>query len=363
MKAYKPTQKTKPAAKSVGKACVPERKKPFKKPVKSGAQEEDLSVYTQKEERQTRVRRKTEEKAAPAPVYTATFKANHSDLLLDFLLRKCKTSRNNVKTLLARGLVLVNGSVVKQFDFPLAKDDEVKISKNPVLGARVAAKKAAAKPKKAQSVKILLETDEFLAIDKPCGLLSVENEKERESAFDYAFSYLQEQGKNVRPYVLHRIDKETSGVLVFAKNPKIHSKLRLKWNESVTLREYFAVVDGVPPEKEGTITSFLKENKNGLVYSTSDPTGQKAVTHYTVEKSNGEHSLLKVKIETGRKNQIRVHMQKLGCPVVGDDKYGGKSDPFLRLGLHAHALEFIHPESGEVVRVVAACPPIFHSLF
>lgn len=307
-----------------------------------------------------REREKEREKTA-APVYTATYKVQRSDTLLEFLLRKCNTSRNNVKSLLVRKQVLVNGSVVTQYDFALAKDDEVKLSKRPMKeGAVKLAKpeRAAKKPVQTRSaLKILYEDEEFLAVEKPCGLLSVESDKERESAFSYALAYLSQQGK--RPFVLHRIDKETSGVLVFAKDIKIHSKLKMRWNELVKTREYYAVVDGILEKKSDTITSYLKENKNNLMYATEDPSGQKAITRYEVLKEKDGYSLLRVYIDTGRKNQIRAHMLSLGCPVVGDDKYGKPKNPLKRLGLHASKLEFYHPDSGELMSITSTMPPSF----
>ncbi len=302
------------------------------------------------------------------PVYTATYKVGYSDTLLAFLLKKCATSRNNVKSLLSKRQVLVNGGVVTQFDFPLAKDDEVKISKTSVRGGAVATRKqprkiTASKPMQPKVVKIIFEDDDFLAIDKPAGLLSVESDKDTESAYFYAAEYLSAQGKNVRPYVLHRIDKETSGVLVFAKNIKIHSMLKMHWNGLVSLREYYAVAEGVFEQKTGTIISYLKENKNNLTYSTNDPTGQKAITHYEVQKETPDYSLLRVKIDTGRKNQIRVHLKDKGHSIVGDDKYGHTKNPLERLGLHASALEFMHPITKEIMAFRAPLPASFRALF
>ena len=307
-----------------------------------------------------------------APVYTAVYKVQRSDTLLEFLLRKCNTSRNNVKALLVRKQVLVNGSVVTQYDFPLAKDDEIKLSKKPVKDGEVnkptERKKA---PRTRVTLKVIYEDEDFIAIDKPAGLLSVESDKETECAYGYLLQAMQETEKNARPFVLHRIDKETSGVLVFAKNIKIHSMLRMHWNELVQTREYFAVAEGILDEKTGTITSYLKENINNIVYSTNDPTGQKAVTHYEVVKENpqGLYSLLKVKIDSGRKNQIRVHLKDMDHPIIGDDKYGKKQDgtfvknPIERLGLHASGLEFIHPVTREVIAINASLPPLFRTLF
>ena len=313
------------------------------------------------------------ERVNGAPVYTAIYKVQRSDTLMEFLLRKCNTSRNNVKSLLVRKQVLVNGVVVTQYDFPLAKDDEVKLAKRPMKESPKAnnptAKRAASRPR--VQLTVIYEDDDFIAIDKPAGLLSVESDKEKECAYVYLLQAMQEENKNARPYQLHRIDKETSGVLVFAKNIKIHSMMKMHWNELVQLREYVAVVDGILEEKSGTITNYLKENVNNVVYATNDPSGQKAVTHFEVtrEHAHGLYSLLRVKIDTGRKNQIRVHMRDLDHPIIGDDKYGKKQDgttvknPIERLGLHASRLEFIHPVTKEVIAINASMPMSFRNLF
>lgn len=313
------------------------------------------------------------ERVNGAPVYTAIYKVQRSDTLLEFLLRKCNTSRNNVKALLVRRQVLVNGSVVTQYDFPLAKDDEVKLSKRPIKEGETAnkPKERAKAPRPRVSLKVIYEDEDFIAIDKPAGLLSVESDKETECAYGYLLQAMQAENKNARPFVLHRIDKETSGVLVFAKNIKIHSMLKMHWNELVQTREYFAVVEGILEEKSGTVINYLKENVNNVVYSTNDPTGQKAITHFEVarEHAHGLYSLLKVKIDTGRKNQIRVHLKDMDHPIIGDDKYGKKQDgtwvknPIERLGLHASKLEFIHPVTKEVVAINASLPPAFRNLF
>lgn len=298
-----------------------------------------------------------------APAYTATFKVNRSDGLLAFLLRKCNTSRNNVKMLLTKGMVLVNGSVVTRHDCILAKDDEVKISKTPCKPSTVRRSVSPALHVRRMPLKILYEDDDFIAVDKPAGLLSVENEKERESAFLQVMEYLRSKDKTARPFVLHRIDKETSGVLVFAKNVKIHSMLKLRWNECVTLRQYHAVVAGKLPEKSDTVVSYLKENANNMMYITHDKTAQKAITHYQVLGEKDGYSLLSVQIDTGRKNQIRVQMKALGAPVVGDGKYGDGKGPLGRLGLHASALKFTHPVNGTTVEISSPCPPVFKNMF
>lgn len=139
--------------------------------------------------------------------------------------------------------------------------------------------------------------------------------------------------------------------------------LRMNWNEYVKTREYYAVTEGKPSKKEGTIVSFLKENINNIVYSTHDPSGQKAITHYAVVKESAQYALVRVQIDTGRKNQIRVQFKEEGFPIVGDEKYGGTKNPLGRLGLHASKLEFTHPVTGKEISVVSPLPPSLKGLF
>ena len=298
----------------------------------------------------------------PKIEYTAIYKVNRSDELLEFLLKKCNTSRNNVKHLLSNRMVLVNGNVITQFNFIVAKDDEIKISKKP-LREEAKANSPRREKKKFYTFNILYEDSDFIAIDKPQGLLSVESDKESECAYSYVMQYLQQKSPNLRAFQLHRIDKETSGVLLFTKNVKIHSILKLNWNEYVKAREYYAVIEGHLKEKEGRHESYLLENQNNMVYSSKNPAGQKTVTDYKVIKESNAYSLVKVNILTGRKNQIRVHMQDMGCPIVGDTKYGHTKDPLKRLGLHASRLEIINPLNNEVISISAPLPGTFRSLF
>lgn len=295
--------------------------------------------------------------------YSFIFKVNKSEELLTFLLNKMNTSRNNVKSLLSNKQVLVNGIVITQFNFLLAKEDEVKISKKPNVSA-IQSKSTKRNSKKFYTIDIIYEDDDFIAINKPSGLLSVKTDSEStDTAYNYVLEYLQSRNKMIRPFVLHRIDKDTSGVLLFTKNVKIHSILRLNWNEYVKIREYAAIVEGHLNPKEGQITSYLKENQFNLSYSTKDPSGELAITNYKVTKENQAYSLVKVNLETGRKNQIRVHMQDMGNPIVGDEKYGHTKNPLKRLGLHHSTLEIIHPFSKEIVRLHAPIPNIFMGLF
>ena len=296
-------------------------------------------------------------------VFTAIYTVKRSDELLNFLLVKCNTSRNNVKNLLSHKQVLVNGSVVSQFNFPLAKDDEVKISKNPIKDAPT---KHVPKAKRQYvTLPIIYEDTDFIAVDKPYGLLAVESDNERlETAYNYVLEYLQQYNKQARPFIVHRIDKETSGVLIFAKNIKVHSQLKLKWNELVTKREYIAIVEGHMSKESDRIVNYLDINhSNNLMFVTKDNTKQLAITNYKVIKKANLYDMLLVDIETGKKNQIRVTLDNLGHPIIGDTKYGEASDPLKRLGLHASCVEFKHPFTDQIITIKSKTPTIFSNLF
>ena len=296
-------------------------------------------------------------------IYTYTFKVNKSDLLLEFLLRKIPNSRNAVKGLLSKNMVLVNGSVIRQFDYPLCKDDDVKISKHPINTPNQALRNKKKEEIIDVSKYIIYEDDNYIAFNKPSGLLSVESDKDNDSLYKYVTDYLTIKNKKARPYLLHRIDKDTSGIILFTKSIELHSKLKMHWNEDVKLREYYALVEGKLDKKIGTIKSYLKENTNHLVYSTKDPSGKLAITNYEVIKENNDYSLLKVTIDTGRKNQIRVHMNDINHKVVGDTKYGKDEGPINRLGLHASKFTFYDPISKKDITINANVPNSFYKVF
>ncbi len=277
--------------------------------------------------------------------------------LLDFLLGNFTSySRNNLKSLLSKQQILVNGASVKQYNFMLKPGDIVSISPYPVRkdGKRIS------------KLKILYEDDELIAIDKPAGLLTIADDKEREAtAYRYMMDYVREEDPLKRIYVVHRIDKETSGVLIFSKSEELRDALQDKWNELVETREYIAICEGRFEKKEGTRISYLLPTKTNLMYSSHKRgDGQKAITHYEVITENEEYSLVRVKLDTGRKNQIRVHMKDLGHMVVGDDKYQSNLDPIHRLGLHNRVLEFDHPlKANKHFKFIADTPKEFLNLF
>ena len=279
-----------------------------------------------------------------------------SEELLPFLLKNFSSmSRNNIKKLLSNQQILINGASVKQFNFMLSKGDVVSVSPYKVKkdGKRVS------------KLKILYEDEEIIAINKPHGLLSIATDKEKEmTAYRLMMDYVQEADPKNRVFVCHRLDKETSGVLIFAKNEELKNALQDNWNELVKTREYIAICEGIFEKKEGTRISYLLPTKTNLMFSSHKPNdGQKAITHYQMIAENEEYSLMRVNIDTGRKNQIRVHMKDLGHKVVGDDKYGSEKDPIGRLGLHARVLEFDHPLKDKHFKFIADTPKEFLDLF
>ncbi|MDV6376884.1 RluA family pseudouridine synthase [Sporosarcina sp. GW1-11] len=272
--------------------------------------------------------------------------------LLPFLLKTMsKSSRNSVKSILTRGQVSVDGQSVKQHNYLLQPGQKVEIQSN----------KASLNHSKLVGVTILHEDEDLIVINKEAGLLSVASKTENEmTAYRQVTNYVKSSRPQNRVFVVHRLDKDTSGVMMFAKNEKTQQTLQTTWNESVKERMYTALVEGKVVSDSGTITSWLTENSAFKVYSSPfDNGGQHAITHYKKIQSNKEYSLLEILLETGRKNQIRAHMEELGYPVVGDKKYGATSNPLRRLGLHATALSFLHPRTGELVRFVAEVPPMF----
>ena len=217
-----------------------------------------------------------------------------------------------------------------------------------------------------KTLDILFEDQWLVAIDKPSGLMSVAGNRQGvETAYSLVNDYIvHKYNGRSKAHVLHRLDRDTSGVLVFAKDYQVKRALTDHWNENILERRYVAVLDGVPQQGKGRIESWLTENdRNFMVYSSlQDNGGSYAVTDYEVLKSNGTHSLVAFNLQTGRKNQIRVQSAThLGCPVSGDSKYGnGKSAK--RLCLHANGLTFIHPVTLRQIRITCGTPRFFNSL-
>ena len=292
-----------------------------------------------------------------------SFRVEAAAELMPFLLSKLGgMTRTSVKQLLSQRRVTVNAGIQTRHDTPLKAGDVVQ-----VLQGR--GNIELRHPK----LRIIYEDDALIIVEKKNGLLTVPyNPKSSEmTAYSILKEYVKKESKRNTVHVVHRLDRETSGVLVFAKSPELQEYMRTYWRQLVTKRTYVALVEGVFEQKEGTITTWLTEDPHtGMVYSSpQDDGGQKAVTHYKVLKSTimGEGdqelavSLVELNLETGRTNQIRVHMQSVGHPVIGDRKYGHGNEysPVDRLCLHAKVLEFIHPMTEKKVRFEAAMPKEF----
>ena len=276
-----------------------------------------------------------------------------ADELLAFLLKVMSNrSRNSVKSILPRGQVTVDDHIEKQFNYNLKPGQRVTILKN----------KAAVKQDVLIGMKILYEDEHIIVINKEAGLLSIATESEKQqTALHQLMKYVKREDPDNRIFVVHRLDKDTSGVMMFAKSEQVKRKLQDNWNQTVKERIYVALVEGKVSKREGYITSWLRETKTHLMYSSQTPNdGLFAKTRYRVIQGNNEFSLLEVSLETGRKNQIRVHMQDLGHPVVGDKKYGSKKRNAIgRLGLHARTLTFLHPVTNKQLSFKADIPASF----
>ncbi|BBI31511.1 RluA family pseudouridine synthase [Cohnella abietis] len=283
------------------------------------------------------------------------FKVTEGGELLLFLLDKLSPQgRNSIKSLLAHGQVSVDDRVEKLYNHPLKPGQIVTIRKDRTTVAPVLV-----------GLKILFEDDDLIVINKDTGLLSIATEKETElTAYRQLTAHVRLHDPKNRIFVLHRLDRDTSGVMIFAKSERVQQKMQDGWKDIVKERMYVALVEGMVKKTQGTISSWLKETSTLKMYSSFTPNdGQHAVTHYKVIQANRNYSLLEVHLETGRKNQIRVHMQDLGHPIASDKKYGSKTKPFSRLGLHARVLAFEHPTSGQVMRFETDIPKQFLSQF
>jgi len=286
------------------------------------------------------------------PGSTRTFPVREPGELLAFLLASpTGQSRNAVKSMLARGQASVNGTVRTAYNFPLKAGDTVTLSYEKV-----------AEPPPLVGLSIRYEDEDLLVVEKDAGLLSIASP--HDTAGLTAYRQLMEHVRRAHPgnrvFVVHRLDRDTSGVMMFAKSERVQQKLQNDWQEAVRERVYIALVEGHVREPEGTISSWLKETKTLKMYSSSRPgDGRHAVTHYKRLQFGGGYSLLEVRLETGRKNQIRVHLHDIGHPIVGDKKYGARSRAIGRLGLHAAVLAFIHPTTGKLLRFESRVPAAF----
>lgn len=290
--------------------------------------------------------------ARAAAKYT-TYRVSEPGELMEFLMKKMAgISRTRVKALLTNRVVLVDNTIQTLYNYPLQPGMCVQISRekhkhefhHPML-------------------KILYEDAYIIVVEKKEGLLSVATERQKERTAQHILNeYVKRIHKGNRIYVVHRLDRETSGIMMYAKDEKTQHTLRDNWHDLVRDRRYVTIVQGEMEQDEGTVCSWLTDRKLYVSSSPTDDGGKYSVTHYhTIKRANG-FSLLELQLETGRKNQIRVHMQSLGHPVVGDERYGCEMNPLGRLALHAFKLCFYHPVTHEWMEFETPYPTPFKIL-
>ena len=255
-------------------------------------------------------------------------------------------SHKKLKNYLTGHAVLVNGQIITQYNYAVKKEDIVEIKKEN-------------KTHKHSTLPILYEDENFLVVDKPAGLLSIATSKEKEkTAYHLMREFIKQRNKHEKLFVVHRLDKDTSGILLFVKHEKLKWQLQNNWNQLVKTREYMAIVSGTIPAFSSYVC-YLEEDKNYQV-KVVEHGGKKAITSIYPIFHNQRFSLVKVAIKTGRKNQIRVVLSHLGYPIVGDKKYGNISYP--RLLLHASKLVLVHPVTHQIYTFESKVPASFSAL-
>lgn len=287
------------------------------------------------------------------PKYTV-FKVKETTTLLAFIEQALHgISHNKAKAILSGGGVRVNRRHVSRHDYELVPNMVVEISKR--------------KPKaefQSKFLKLVYEDHHIIVVEKNAGILSMAARPSDFCVKTELDRYFRQSHQRCTAHVVHRLDRETSGLMVYAKTIEAEQILEHNWREIVTDRRYIALVSGCMEQQQGSIESWLKDNKAYITYSSpTDNGGKYALTHYKVIRTSDRYSLVDLKLETGRKNQIRVHLQDLGHPVCGDIKYGNGDNPCDRLCLHAYRLDFYHPMTSESLHFEAPVPKVFNRVF
>lgn len=270
--------------------------------------------------------------------------------LLEYLYSNLDMPKKRIKQYLTHGSIYVNNNKVTQYNYKIIKGMNIVINTDN-------------KNNKKLPFDVLFEDNHIIVVNKPSGLLTIATPKEKEKTlYHIVRDYVIQKDKNKKIFIVHRLDKDTSGIVIFAKDEKTKNKLQENWNDYVKLREYIGIVYGNINKKEGQIIQKLKETKTNLVYVSHDNEGKEAITNYKVLKENDNYSMLQIEIETGRKNQIRVAFASINHPIVGDKKYGDKKDKNLRLYLHANRLKIFYPELKKDILFETATPTEFKKI-
>ena len=273
--------------------------------------------------------------------------------LLAWLMENLHDSRTKIKATLSGKGIKVNGKIVTQFDYPLVPGMKIAVSKTKQNNQF-----------KNHYIKLVYEDRYLVVIEKKPGILSMAAGHSSLNVKTVLDNYFKQTRQRCQAHVVHRLDRETSGLMIYAKDKQTELALEADWHNIVFDRRYVAVLSGEVVDNEGTIANWLKDNKAYVTYSSPvDNGGKYAVTHFHVLARTYEHSLVEFKLETGRKNQIRVHAADMGHPVCGDIKYGNGDDPLGRLCLHAFKLCFYHPINHRPMEFETELPQTFRKLF
>lgn len=275
--------------------------------------------------------------------------------LLDFLLAAMPDrKKTSVKELLKHNQVMVDGNVTTQFDMPVTEGAAVCVNTTREFQTFYHPR-----------LKIVYEDNDIIVVNKGYGLLSIGTDKIKDgTAYSLLRDYVKRKDPANKLFIVHRLDRDTSGLMMFAKTMQAKEAMQHNWNNMVLERRYVAVITNGPLDpQEGEIRSYLTENAAHEVYSTTEPgKGQLAVTYYRTLRSRGKYSLVELSLATGRKNQIRVHMKEAGHPIAGDRRYGAPASPIHRLALHAQTLRFVHPVTRRDMSFATPIPASFDKL-
>ena len=277
--------------------------------------------------------------------------------LLEFLLLIYPdSSKNKLRRMLTENRIFVDTEPIN------------KAKQRLVVGQKVTIKPQKSQTKKSQEAKqrltkfeLIYEDQQILAVSKPANLLSIATDKlETETLHSYVIEYLRKQNSKAWAWIVHRLDKKTSGIMLFAKNQTCKENIQLQFANRTIHRTYYALVEGTPNTPQGTIHNHLFEDKNLRVRVCKPNTkgAKEAITHWQIETKHNDTTLVQIMIETGRRHQIRIHMSEMGHPVIGDVEHGASLNSNKRLGLHAFSLEFIHPETAYPIRLESPLPSL-----